>query len=547
MAPRLYPDHPEFEDESERIAWESLRRVLRDEDVLLHGVRLTDPELGEVEIDLLVLLPDRGAVVIEVKGGVVTYAQGGFQQSGASDTHDIHPVRQARNGVYALRRFLQHQRTWSRGPLRSAWLLCFPFTDVAGSMGPEGHRDLIVDRREVPDLAGRAFDRMGDPAIDTKLPGAGWVDAVVDLLVHPVAIADLVQARAIARREHVERLTAQQSTLLSFIREIRRYEVVGSAGTGKTWLAMEQARRWAREGERVCFVSYGRGVAEYVARALNEFPERERPAYVGTFHELGWRWGVESADAGDHEAWVTRIPAAMLDAARGLAEDQRFTAFIVDEAQDFADSWWPALLAAAASDDVKLAVFRDDEQAVFSQRRGRPDVQMPRFVLDGNLRNARQIVETFSPLVTAPITAEAGDGFAVEFVACTASTAQKRADDVAMELFDRRGWLPEQIALLTTMHRHPVQRESTDKAAYWDDFWGTDVFYSTVAGFKGLERPVVVLAVDGFHDGIDPRSVMYAGMSRARDLLVIVGEPSVVEAAVGEKVMRRLKRGSTRI
>lgn len=40
---------------------------------------------------------------------------------------------------------------------------------------------------------------------------------------------------------------------------------------------------------------------------------------------------------------------------------------------------------------------------------------------------------------------------------------------------------------------------------------------------------------------------MYAGMSRARDLLIIVGDPSVVEPAVGEKVMRRLKRGSTRI
>ncbi len=35
-------------------------------------------------------------------------------------------------------------------------------------------------------------------------------------------------------------------------------------------------------------------------------------------------------------------------------------------------------------------------------------------------------------------------------------------------------------------------------------------------GFKGFDRPVVVLAVDGFREGV-ARDVMYAGLSRARD------------------------------
>ncbi len=32
----------------------------------------------------------------------------------------------------------------------------------------------------------------------------------------------------------------------------------------------------------------------------------------------------------------------------------------------------------------------------------------------------------------------------------------------------------------------------------------------------------VVLAVDGFHDGVDPKDVLYVGMSRARDKLIVV-------------------------
>ena len=40
--------------------------------------------------------------------------------------------------------------------------------------------------------------------------------------------------------------------------------------------------------------------------------------------------------------------------------------------------------------------------------------------------------------------------------------------------------------------------------------------------FKGLERPVVVLAVNGFHDGVAPESLLYAGMGRATVLLIVV-------------------------
>lgn len=537
-----------FEDDSERLAWDAVRAHLRDDDALLHGLRITDPEHGEVEIDLLVLMPDRGAVVIEVKGGLVTFANGGFQQSGARGTHPIDPVRQARNGVYALRRYLRDQPAWSRGPLPSAWLLCFPYTAVHGAMGPEAHRDLIVDRSEVTDLGGRAFDRMTDPRQRNVLPRPGWVAAALELLIGRTDLEAEVQARTAGRLHHADQLTEQQAALLTFVRTVPRFEVTGSAGTGKTWLAMEQARRWAADGERVCVVSYGRGVAEHVRRAMADLPSRQQPAFIGTFHQLGATWGVVPGEQAGQSFWDTTAPAGMLAAARQLPEDQRFTAFVVDEAQDFADEWWPALLASALDDGFRLAVFRDDEQSVFTHRRGHPELALTPLTLGTNMRNARQIVDTFRPLVTADIATAGGDGFPVEFVACPSDAAHSTADAVAAELFDERGWLPEQIALLTTKHRHAVQAEqAADRAAYWDDLWGSDVFYSTVGGFKGLERPVVVLAVDGFHDGVDPRSVMYAGMSRARDLLIVVGDPAEIESAVGDKVMRRLHRGAREV
>ena len=61
---------------------------------------------------------------------------------------------------------------------------------------------------------------------------------------------------------------------------------------------------------------------------------------------------------------------------------------------------------------------------------------------------------------------------------------------------------------------------------HWDAFFAAeDVFYGHVLGFKGLERPVVVLAINGFPDHDRGREYLYVGLSRARSLLVVMWRP----------------------
>ena len=101
------------------------------------------------------------------------------------------------------------------------------------------------------------------------------------------------------------------------------------------------------------------------------------------------------------------------------------------------------------------------------------------------------------------------------------------------------------IMLLTTGHRHPVQLERTgpddDQQAYWRTFWeDDDVFYGHVLGCKGLERRVVVLCVNEAKVRERARERLYVGMSRATDVLVVVGEPEVVREMGGDAVARPL-------
>jgi ATP:corrinoid adenosyltransferase len=535
------------ETATERQVREAITRHLGEDDVVISGLRLHDNTYGDVEIDLIVLMPSAGVGIVEVKGGTITYAEGAWHQTGREGTKDIDPAGQARKGWHSFRRFIERQPSWSRGRLRGDWFLAFPQTPVPedGDMGPEGRRETIFAEGEELEAAYRIWETLNRPQ-DKPLPAPGWVDQILELLHGQEEGPLTVEQRVAQRLRDIEEMSASQSTLVRSWRRNRMIDVAGGAGTGKTWLAMEQARQWGKDGLAVAFLSYTKGVAEMVKRTMAELPDKERPAFIGTLHALGYHWGVKPVSSGNQHYWENELPAQYVQAAKKLNDDQKFDAVVIDEAQDFADSWWDVIWAIAKNpDELRLAVLRDDSQSVFQGRLGRPDVPMAAFDLDTNYRNGRQIVEAFSPLCNRKMAVEGGEGLPVRFVFTDQDQVIEAADDAVAALTDEEGWLPEHVALLTTKGRHPVhvERSDADKDAYWQDLWSTDdVFYSTVSGFKGLERPAVVIAVNGFHEEIDRGDVLYTALSRAMDLAVIVGERAQLEQVLGQKHLRRMER-----
>jgi hypothetical protein len=68
-----------------------------------------------------------------------------------------------------------------------------------------------------------------------------------------------VVAWALANEDAADALTEHQAVILDAIRLLNRVEVRGGAGSGKTFLAMEPARRLAQSGQRVALVWYSHG------------------------------------------------------------------------------------------------------------------------------------------------------------------------------------------------------------------------------------------------------------------------------------------------
>ncbi|MGL5247259.1 MAG: nuclease, partial [Brooklawnia sp.] len=321
------------------------------------------------------------------------------------------------------------------------------------------------------------------------------------------------------------------------------------AGSGKTVLAMQQARdlasgRLLGSRQRVAVVCYSYGLATYLSRSLLVGSRSKRPTFVGTFEDLGRRWGItDFGSRDDSQFWEVELPRQMAEVASRLTHADKFDTIIVDEAQDFADDWWHPLLGALRDeDDGGLYAYSDERQRVFA-RFGRPPVQLIPLVLDDNLRNTRQIAETFVALAPTGMELRGGEGSQVTFVPASWDEALDVADEQVEVLFEE-GWAASDIALITLGQRHPVQVErqaSLGQLGYWEQFWATDdIFYGHVLGFKGMERRAVVLCVneDGRRDRASER--LYVGLSRATDRLIVVGDPDAIGRMGGADVCRSL-------
>ncbi|MEV7396704.1 NERD domain-containing protein/DEAD/DEAH box helicase [Aeromicrobium sp. NPDC092404] len=550
--PMLWPAEPKFASGAEQRVWTALRDQLGDNDLLIANQRFTD-HARDYELDIAVVFDGLGVVVLEIKGGQVWVENGTWLQQLPDGVKRRDPVEQAMKAKHILKTWVEESMAWAgKRPILWAHGIVLPGVRLDPQFDmPDCHRWMVVDRGDMPDLVSRMRNMITLQEREARPCDGSDIAAIYEALQGrflPQRISappsDVVADRVADHDEVIERLSLEQSRILDFIAHVDQVEVRGGAGSGKTWLAVEQARRLARQGQRVALMSYSRGLSVWMKRRLSTFGPKDQPAYVGTFHGLGTAWGATEGSDNDSDFWENRLPAEMLELVRQKEWGELFDAIVIDEAQDFADSWWPVVLEALKYEDGGLYVFTDEGQRIF-QRFGDSPAGLVPLILDRNLRNTKQISQTFSSMAPNRLRVSQHDGEEVRFVDCDHSDALDRADDMVDQLIDE-GWQPSDIAVLATGQRHPEQkaRQEDGWEAYWDSFWDKDqVFYGHVSGFKGLERPAVILAVNEKPDQERAKERLYVGLSRARDLLVVCGDAKHIEDHGGPAVLKRLRGG----
>ena len=168
--------------------------------------------------------------------------------------------------------------------------------------------------------------------------------------------------------------------------------VTGCAGSGKTMLAVEQAKRLAAKGERVLFVCFNRALRDHL-----QAKREKKGVDFYTFHALCRRLARHGGRRADRlpsgEApqtfWDEEMPLALMEAIEELGP--QYDALFVDEAQDTRDLWLEALMTTLEDpDEAHVWLFMDDNQRVYEQQLDVPGEFHP-FDLTVNCRNTQAI------------------------------------------------------------------------------------------------------------------------------------------------------------
>ena len=405
-------------EEAEREVEERLRDALPSEYRLYPNVNWTGPmrdhgPAEDGEADLVIAHPEHGILVLEVKAGEPSRDASGRWWLGPIQL-DRSPFEQAMRSQKQLVRKLVSLPGWPsqrgsdhRAEPHAGHGVAFPSVDLASLppghvlLGADAPPEIVLDATalETPEGARAWVERayayfLGDGVRGWPLEEAGM--RLLDELLSPtLAMRRLVRGRIADDRTELLNASREQGLILNRARSRRRVEVVGPAGSGKSMLAAEKARRLAREGYRTLLVCFNQRLATTL---LRELANTEAPGglEVTTFHRLCERMGTAAGVLPARPVpippawWDETLPEA-LEAAIDALPSERFHAIVVDEGQDFARGWLETLdfLLDSPGEDT-LWVFHDPGQALY-----RDDVAgelgLERLELHENWRNPESV------------------------------------------------------------------------------------------------------------------------------------------------------------
>lgn len=524
------------------------------------------------EADFVVIVSALGVLCLEVKACHSLRRANGLWYYGSDPQGDARgPFKQSSEAMHSLRQqVVRIDPSVSRVPFWSA--VAFPYIDF-DTASDEWHPWQVIDKKrfrrqplavQVRGILCNARAHLSTCPSSTwfreadRLPDQQQAAAIARILRPSFEFIEKAPDRRARHQADILRFTEEQFAALDAMTENSRVLFTGPAGTGKTVLAVEAARRAADTGKNVLLLCYNR----LLGRWLTQQPAlRGKTVTIATFHQylLSVAGITPPSDAGDH-FWRVQLPdIASMRLLDGHPDLGRLDTLIVDELQDLLEPVYLDILDIILQGGLNAGCWRMfgdfERQMLYGQNRKETEelirARMGSFTrcsLRVNCRNTPRVA-TYSHLlgkldpnysrILRP------DDRIEPLTTYYATPSRQRKELISvLERLYRDSFDSDDIVILSPkagakcISASLTEKPWADRLAPLGEANHGRIPYTTIQSFKGLESPAIVVTDIEHLDSEMFSSLFYVATTRALERLCIIvhetAKPDIIAALLGK-------------
>ncbi|MFZ2630534.1 MAG: NERD domain-containing protein [Desulfosalsimonadaceae bacterium] len=250
------------------------------------------------ECDFVIVIPGKGVLCIEVKGCKSLKVDGGLWYYGTNPKGDSRgPFKQASEAMHSIRKYLIGKRPDLNNIVFWSGVI-FPYINFEKA-SPEWHSWQVIDAgsymsRPIHQLFSNILDQAR--IILSENPKTHWFRQslsvpeieqcrlITNILRPEFEFYETPTARRMELHETLKKYTCEQFIALDAMQANPRVIFNGPAGTGKTLLAIESARRASLCGRKTLFLCFNKLIAAWIK---SQFSEADRQHLtISTLHSF---------------------------------------------------------------------------------------------------------------------------------------------------------------------------------------------------------------------------------------------------------------------
>ena len=530
--------------------------------IVLHSLNLSQHTKRLYgEIDFLILIPNGGVYVMEVKGGDVKCIDGVWQftdKFNCTFTSNVGPFNQARDAMFSLHSAIE--REFGKGHKFTKTLTGFfcAFPQVSFNKHSVEYEPWhILDKDTIQNGLEGFFQNLVHQFIQkhrgqrwfsesNSLPDANDIKLLCDFFRGDFERVRTIKERLEEFNKQVKSYTAEQYRVLDHIQFNERSITQGSAGTGKTMIAMESAIRAAEEGKTVFLTCFNRLIGEWMQTQLEEYKDKITVSSLHSFlFEESKGFNYDQTQHNKQDFYSKYLPILLRDIYRkGISK--KFDKLIIDEGQDLIREEYLSLFDLMLNGGLangQWEIYGDFErQAIFAQLSKEEMfsligkvAQPSKFFLKINCRNTKQIGEEtslISGFEKPPFLLEYLEGIPVEYAFYNNQKHQAELLEIQLKQLSKNG-LPLNELIIISQKRLENSCASVFSSFTIKEIRHTNeissgqnyIGFATVQSYKGMECDYVLITDIEDLTSENAKSLLYVGMSRARyGLIMLISE-----------------------